>query len=630
MRSRASLLLAFVLALPIEGASGQTVLVREGQPASTIVVADQPHDSARRGAQLLQEWLRRVSGATVPIQSESALGDSPGASLILVGDSRRARALGIDADRLALEEIVIRTVAGGLVIVGDDQRPDGMALDGTRMAVLTFVADVLGVRLLWPGEYGTVVPRGPDIVVDLIDRREAPVLKRRRIRNMGHNSRLQQQLDQLGWSAPDFEAFLTESEEWFDFHRFGGSFQGDYTHAYGDYWERFRVDHPEWFAMQPDGSRDNSAAQEGRRARLCVSNQALVDQIARESIRALEADRMLDARSISPNDGGRATYCLCPRCEAMDAVEADSVFIWSPDGGLSHLSLTDRYVRFYNAVTERVVAALPGRLLGAYAYAAYHAPPLHVKLHPGVVIGFVPRPHTYLNDDARERMLADWSGWSQVAERLFLRPNYLMGAHSFPAVFPHRLAADLASFASTGMLLGDFDCCYHYWATNGLNYYVLARLLWNPQRDVEEVIAEYCQDGFGPAAGPVRAYFDRLEQVTCQVAASRQYLHWKKNPEVVAAHYTDELLEELRGLLEEADGLAAGDPEVKGRITFLRTGLEYVPVSREYLLARAAARDGEPDAGERLQQAERLRRARFEELGYTWALSVPLVSYHRF
>ena len=382
--------------------------------------------------------------------------------------------------------------------------------------------------------------------------------------------------------------------------------------------------------MQPDGTRDNSAADEGRRARLCVSNTDLVEQIASECVEALRADPTLDARSISPNDGGTATYCLCERCEAMDAVEADSVFIWSPDGGMNHLSLTDRYVRFYNAIAERVTQELPGRHLGAYAYAAYTAPPLHVRLHPNVIIGFVPRPHTYLNDNVRERMLANWKGWAQASGQLFLRPNFLMAAHSFPTIFPHRLAADLRFFADNGMLLGDFDCCYHYWATNGLNYYVLARLLWDPRRDVEEIVTEYCRDGFGAAAGPVREYFDRLEQVTYQIASERRYNHWKENPHVVAAHYTDQLLAELAGLLDTAEALAGEDAEVRARVAFLRTGLEYVPVSRDYLVARAAAREDVDGGAEALHRARQQRRQRYDELGHTWALSVPLLSYHDF
>ena len=49
-----------------------------------------------------------------------------------------------------------------------------------------------------------------------------------------------------------------------------------------------------------------------------------------------------------------------------------------------------------------------------------------------------------------------------------------------------------------GMVGTDFDACLHNWATHGLNYYVLAKLLWNPDADVDALIDEYCRSGFGP------------------------------------------------------------------------------------------------------------------------------------
>lgn len=52
-----------------------------------------------------------------------------------------------------------------------------------------------------------------------------------------------------------------------------------------------------------------------------------------------------------------------------------------------------------------------------------------------------------------------------------------------PTVYVHRLAEDLRFCAAHKMMMTDFDCCYQHWATDGLNYYVLAKLLWEAERD---------------------------------------------------------------------------------------------------------------------------------------------------
>ncbi|MFQ5811307.1 MAG: DUF4838 domain-containing protein, partial [Armatimonadota bacterium] len=87
------------------------------------------------------------------------------------------------------------------------------------------------------------------------------------------------------------------------------------------------------------------------------------------------------------------------------------------------------------------------------------------------------------------------------ADRLFLRPNLLHSGKGFPVLFPHKLAKDLRYCAKTGMIVTDFDSCCHHWATNGLNYYVLAKLLWDPEAKVDKLIADYCRAGSGRLPG---------------------------------------------------------------------------------------------------------------------------------
>lgn len=143
--------------------------------------------------------------------------------------------------------------------------------------------------------------------------------------------------------------------------------------------------------MAPNGSRDQSGSPE--RSRLCVSNQELIEQIARDRTALINASGQKSI-SIGPNDGGSTTFCVCEECEELDAPEGRKIRLidFSPGAirrPFDHVSLTDRCVHFFNAIAERATKAHPDIWLTSDAYSVYAAPPVKVKLHPNITIRYV-------------------------------------------------------------------------------------------------------------------------------------------------------------------------------------------------------------------------------------------------
>lgn len=58
------------------------------------------------------------------------------------------------------------------------------------------------------------------------------------------------------------------------------------------------------------------------------------------------------------------------------------------------------------------------------------------------------------------------------------------------------------------------------WGTQGLNYYVLAKLLWDPHRDVDPIIDDYCRAAYGPGAEAMKEYYRRAEDLANRIAAT--------------------------------------------------------------------------------------------------------------
>ncbi|MGD8499962.1 MAG: DUF4838 domain-containing protein, partial [Phycisphaerales bacterium] len=255
-----------------------------------------------------------------------------------------------------------------------------------------------------------------------------------------------------------------------------------------------------------------------------------------------------------------------------------------------YVSLTDRMIHFYNAIAQGVSEAYPDVLFTGQAYSIYSAPPIEEKLHPRIVIRLVHSPEHYASDELRTQGMADWDAWAKAARMIYWRPNSLLwGRHEgTTGVFVHKLAEDFRHIAHNKCVGTDFDSCMHHWATQGLHYYVLAKLHWNPDLNVDEIVDDYCRSGFAEAAQPVKRYLRRIEQLTNETAALTKEQRRGQKPDVTEP-YRPQIIRELRALLDEADKAAEGHVQVRERISFLRIGLDFIELQAKiYRMLRLA------------------------------------------
>lgn len=578
-------------------------LVSEGQVKAVVVLPAAPSPAAVAGSGIFAEVLFRMSGARPAILKETDLGqasieqgrlvlaNAPGAqALVLIGESELARRLGTTCEGLGPGGVVIKTFPNGIMLMGPDAATPSDPW-GTRYAVTLFLENALACRYLWPGESGLIIPRRKTVQIPHMDRRMTPLLRQRQIRSITYSPQTQIGLDKLGFTRDDFMRLHAEPAQlldttWFGWHRMGGSLGLISGHAFGYVWEKYSKEHPDWFALQPNGSRDQSQLGPSR-ARLCKSNQDLIAAIAQDKIEELNSTRRGSA-AIGPNDGGRATFCTCPECRKLDPPQGRKITLWDYSSGqrkdFEYVSLTDRTAYFWNGIAELVAREHPEAILTADGYSAYVAPPIQRSLHPNIAIRFA--GISYSRDEARRTGRADWEGWARACSKLYWRPNLLLAARreGTPVIYVHKLAEDFRYMAHHSMIGTDFDACVHNWATQGLNYYILARLHWDPDLDVDSQIDDYCRAGFGSAAEHVKHYLLAIEQATDRIAAEELSYTQPYTPQVVAR---------LRQHLDDATGAASGDEPVQQRIAFLLAGLDYTDVqARCYDLLAAVEEKG--------------------------------------
>ena len=587
------------------------VIVDAGVARAAIVVGSLNPEMAQVAAEDLSWHLQRSSGTKLPMVREQDINDLRDVAVrFVVGDGSLSRDLGVSADGLDPEEYRIRSVGQDIVIVGRDlgkklkRRPiHPSASPATLYAVSHLLDRYLGVRWLWPGELGTYVPKNRTIVLPQLDITARPDLEAR-----GFMFALPRNRGVAGTPNKTHDHMVAEAMHWSDRHQLGTRSSLRFGHAFTKWWETHHKDHPDYFATPPSGEPQRGP----RGVKLCTSNPSVIDQV----IQDWRAARRPSSWNVCPNDG--IGFCTCERCRKQDEHRTDSVeHIWAPN---CQVDLSARHVVFQNAILTRMKAERPDARLCVFAYGAYRDPPKGLSVEPGTVVEFVHGYHAY----------KEWQGWSDLGVKLALRPNWLHSGANAPYLTLNQLGDFLKFARERGMVQHRFDSLHGYWATQGPNYYLIARLSSRPDLAVEDVISEYAS-AFGSAApaihrwinywqsysnelavtlaagGQVRVNPDGLYERTCRQHGLPTHPllgSWRVLPYL----YHDAVLSEAEEILAEATELAADDAEAVSRVAFLKDGLEFLRAVRDLMAIVNQRSESAQDENSRLkQQIETIR-----------------------
>lgn len=507
--------------------------------------------------------LAEMTGCGVELKDSDSVMSSPGAPIIEIAE--------LDVPS---QTAVVR-IEPDKVIVGGDGAGVGHAV--------TYFLESLGVRYLWPGKSGKVIPKKSRVALPKVDMAQAPAFDCLR-RIWAPHPRLSG--NALKMLKIDGEAFASRYREcavdrpgnrnYFEWHGFNDRLvfktsktkptnqdMYDGGHYFGDYYKRFSAGHPDWFALQPDGTRVNKS----RHPRLCLSNEGLIREVVRDRVEFFRKHPEKPSASICLPDGDRDSVCMCEGCRRLDPVNAEPIKIryWNPGRQYTnYVALTDRVLWFCNRVAEGVTRECPGKQLKTFIYAAYSRPPVKVKPHPALVVFNVSGDLTKTESIGRaEECVAAFAGFGNLQ---VWRPNMLEGFQAqVPQNYARILYDDVVRFKENGVRGVSFDECSEEFALKGFVFYMLGRALLNYGRlSYDAQVADYCAC-FGAAAPEIGRYLDELERQHMRAA------EMGKGVEGLLSFYP---LERLSAILDKAAELAADDASALGRVNFLRKGID--------------------------------------------------------
>ena len=519
------------------GVAATLTLADHGSSRYRIVLPIDAIPSERFAALELQRYLERISGVRLEIVPDT---EKRTKHEILLGDNAHLRKLGLRPDLEALggDGFTMRTEQACLVIAGGQPR-------GTLNGVHTFLEERMGVRWWTPElEY---VPRRQRIDLPALAGMRVPALE-------------------------DREGFWTEAMRDADFasrHRLNG----DHCHLEarhgGAAVSYFPFVHsldalvpPDLFQEHPDYFPLINGQRKGGYVQRCLTHPDVL-RLSIERVRQWMREHP-EATIISVSQNDTINNCQCDRCRAVDEAEG------TPCGSL---------LQFVNAVAEAAERDNPAIRIDTLAYQYTRKPPKTLRPRKNVIIRLCSIECCFAHSleacpsAENRRFREDILAWQPVAPLLYVwdyTPNF---AH-YQQIFPNfdALQPNVKFFVAHGVK-GLFEQGNYSPGGMGemgpLRAYVLAKLLWDPETDLERHVREFTDAYFGGAGAKIREYLEITHRLVRQGGG---HAHIFDSPN---ASYLDRgMLAEADRVLAEAEPLA-DDPDARFRVEVARLPVWY-------------------------------------------------------
>lgn len=290
----------------------------------------------------------------------------------------------------------------------------------------------------------------------------------------------------------------------------------------------------------------------------CVSNPKLVEYMAAEIRKKRQAGGG-PVLGCGPNDGGG--FCECENCRALDTDDFDPFS--------NEVSVTDRYIWFYNRVLEKVLPEYPDTKLAFYIYHTYMRPPKREKPHPAIQGALAPialdRIHGFSNPVAPEKSYAKWlfQEWGKIMPELYDRGYWSnLACPGFTFIIIDRLRDEIPACHDLGVAGWRVETFPNY-GPQFPSMYVAGKLMWNHKTDVNALLKDCYARFFGPAAEPMGAY------ITLMDAALRDNECCTGSSWDMPRFYPPPLRAKARALLDEGARKAAGQGACEARVKMI-------------------------------------------------------------
>ena len=473
-----SAIFVFGCVSPAFAAESTLTLASDCRTDYKIVVSANASAAEKTAADTLSQYLEQITSAAFTVITDDT---EPSQKEIVVGSTNRKEYISFIPENADSDSVRILTEGEKLFLSGGAER-------GTLYAVYTFLEDWLGCR--WFTHDLTVVPKQTTLKIPSIDYFYEPCFKLRQtywlFSTMYSDYCLQHKLHGIMAYLPD---------------EMGG---GRYdlaissVHTMQAFVPQSLFDtHPEYFGCDENGTRSPQRQP-------CLRNEEVFNlalQYARDYFSKYNA-----VLSVSQNDC--MDFCQCEKCKAFNASH----------GGVDSAALID----FVNRVAIAIKKEYPDAKIETLAYQNSQTPPEGLKIEDNVVIRLCPISTCTLHnlDDSscppNAAFDKDLSGWSELTKNIYIW-DYSTNFQYYYALFPnitalreryryyrdHNVVSIFDHGCGENIVPGEF---------HELRTYLVLKLLWNPDTDINRHISEFCNAYYGEAGEDVVKFIKDFEK----------------------------------------------------------------------------------------------------------------------
>ncbi|MHC4873854.1 MAG: DUF4838 domain-containing protein [Planctomycetota bacterium] len=540
MKIQVTILIILIISflLTCNKSNAEEYIVNDGQPAAAIIVDKNAPRTTKLAAEELQLHIKKISGAELKILNASS---SDNLFKIFIGKSKYTDELGIEVKDLKYDAYKIKSGKGYLALVGLDsdfvikkpyaknnsdiprmekewdkvtgstyKNPTQLTYKnfnrdlkiwqqdrrGSLMAVYEYLR-MLGVRWYMPGPLGEVIPELKTISVPQINKTVHPEFQLRQMHfahfHMGSR-------DHVLWYIRMGLNHLAASI---------GLNHGSIVHGLQNVQgrEEMQKTHPEYYALHGN----KRIVDKMRNGLPCMSSEGLF----KETINF--ASKMYDHYgnemvSVMPQDG-YGFPCQCKLCKNKATPERG----WF--GGMS-----DYVWEFVDKSGKELLKKYPEKKISCFAYGTYLLPPEKIKKLPkNVVFGIVQNRGLMTKPEKHKFYRESRDNWfAKTSDKVIIWDHYLYTRrksqyNGLPIYYPHAISEDVKNLK--GKSYGEFievsfgpGLDLNAPILNHLNVYVTARLYWDIDKDIDELLDEYYKKFYGPAAEAMKTFIDFSEK----------------------------------------------------------------------------------------------------------------------
>jgi hypothetical protein len=309
----------------------------------------------------------------------------------------------------------------------------------------------------------------------------------------------------------------------------------------------------------------------GTVGQLCLTNKDVLDVVVNKVLEWRAEEPGVQGFGVAQNDSA-AGYCLCPECMKINK---------------KYGAISGSLIQFVSQVAEKVNEKAPNTQIFTLAYTYSEKPPKNIKSHPMNVVALCHmRPscdsHPLDSCPKNAPYVENLKGWLKVTQNLVVW-HYVVDFAHYLLPFPnlYSLSKDIKWYHENGVkgvLFQGNSSISKGCEFQELKSWLLAKISWDPTKDLWVLVQEFTDIYYGPASKKVQEWLHYINDIVEKDPKKCMDLYSGMETAII----THEIVDHGWKILKDAMKMVENLPEFLDRVELITIGFIYAELLMPY------------------------------------------------